>query len=89
MQEKFSSASYRFKECSDIFNDQFHSVFNPKPPTPPPPPPLSLGSLWKMKLQDLLDAGHSLLFTGSPHSPMQDIEISDKGIETSVETQST
>ena len=62
------------KECSDTFNDQFHSVFSPKSP-------LSLGSLCKMKLQDLLDAGHSLLFTGSPHSPMQDIEISDKGID--------
>ena len=62
------------KECSDIFNDQFHSVFSPKSH-------LSLGSLCKMKLQDLLDAGHSLLFTGSPHSPMQDKEISVKGID--------
>lgn len=36
------------KECSKIFNSQFHSVFSPKSP-------LSLGAFCKMKIQDLLD----------------------------------
>lgn len=63
------------------FNGKFHSVVSPKSP-------LSLGALCKMKLQDLLDFGHNLTYTGSPNSPMQNIEISDKGIEELMSTQS-